>query len=161
MVDDREILIAIQDGIPLVREPFAEASEALGLSQETLVERLNGMKEDGTIRRFAPNINQRKIGITANAVVVWMVPEEELPRVVEAMLGHHEISHCYRRATIPGKWEYNLYTVVHDYDRASVDWFVRTLSKETRVKDYQVLYSRRRFKGTSSRISRSSRRNVK
>ena len=35
MTDDREILLAIQDGIPLVREPFAEASEALGLSQET------------------------------------------------------------------------------------------------------------------------------
>ena len=161
MTDDREILLAIQDGIPIVREPFAEASEALGISQEALVERLNGMKEEGVIRRFAPNINQRKIGITANAVVVWRVPEEDLPRVVEAMLGHHEISHCYRRATVPGKWEYNLYTVVHDYDRASVDWFVRKLSEETGVKDYHVLYSRRRFKGTSSRISRSSRRNVK
>ncbi len=153
MTDDRAILLAIQDGIPLVKEPFAEASEALGISQEALVERLIEMKEDGTIRRFAPNINQRKIGITANAVVVWRVPEKDLPRVVEAMLGHHEISHCYRRATVPGKWEYNLYTVVHDYDRASVDWFVRGLSEETGVEDYHVLYSLRRFKGTSSRIS--------
>ena len=157
MTDDREILLAVQDGIPLVREPFAETSEALGLSQEDLVERLRGMKEDGTIRRFAPNINQRKIGITANAVVVWRVPEEDLPQVVETMLGRHEISHCYRRATVPGKWEYNLYTVVHDYDRESVDRFVRRLSAETGVEDYQILYSRRRFKGTSSRISRSSR----
>jgi DNA-binding Lrp family transcriptional regulator len=157
MIDDREILLAVQDGIPLVREPFAEASEALGISQEVLVERLNAMKEDGVIRRFAPNINQRKIGITANAVVVWRVNEEDLPNVVETMLGHHEISHCYRRATVPGKWEYNLYTVVHDYDRESVDRFVRRLSEDTGAEDYQVLYSRRRFKGTSSRISRSSR----
>jgi DNA-binding Lrp family transcriptional regulator len=157
MTDDREILLAIQDGIPLVREPFAEASESLGISPEALVERINGMKGDGTIRRFAPNINQRKIGITANAVVVWRVPEEDLPRVVETMLGHHEISHCYRRATVPGKWEYNLYTVVHDYDRESVDRFVIQLSEETGVEDYHVLYSKRRFKGTSSRISRSSR----
>ena len=157
MTDDREILLEVQDGIPLVREPFAEASETLGISQEALVERLRGMKEDGTIRRFAPNINQRKIGITANAVIVWRVPEEDMPRVVETMLGHHEISHCYRRATVPGKWEYNLYTVVHDYDRESVDRFVRQLSEETGVEDYHILYSRRRFKGTSSRISRSSR----
>jgi DNA-binding Lrp family transcriptional regulator len=157
MADDREILLAVQDGIPLIREPFAEASEALGISQEALVERLNGMKEDGIIRRFAPNINQRKIGITANAVVIWRVTEEDLLLVVETMLGHHEISHCYKRATVPKKWEYNLYTVVHDYDRESVDRFVRRLSEETGVKDYHVLYSRRRFKGTSSRISRSSR----
>lgn len=157
MTSDRDILLAVQDGIPIVREPFAEASEALGISQEALVERLNGMRDDGTIRRFAPNINQRKIGITANAVVVWRVPEDDLPQVVETMLGHHEISHCYRRATVPGKWEYNLYTVVHDYDRASVDRFVRRLSEETGVEDYHVLYSRRRFKGTSSRISGSKR----
>jgi DNA-binding Lrp family transcriptional regulator len=121
------------------------------------VDRLNAMKEDGIIRRFAPNINQRKIGITANAVIIWRVPEEDLPRVVETMLGYHEISHCYRRATVPGKWEYNLYTVVHDYSRESVDRFVRRLSEEAGVGDYHVLYSRRRFKGTSSRISRSSR----
>ncbi len=157
MADDREILLAVQDGIPLVREPFAEASETLGISQEALVELLRGMKEDGTIRRFAPNINQRKIGITANAVIVWRVPEEDLPRVVEAMLGHHEISHRYKRTTIPGKWEYNLYTVVHDYDRESVNRFVRRLSEETGAEDYHVLYSKRRFKGTSSRISRSNR----
>jgi len=54
MTDDREILLAVQDGIPLVREPFAEASEALGISQEALVERLNAMREAGIIRRFAP-----------------------------------------------------------------------------------------------------------
>ena len=157
MTDNREILLAVQDGIPLVREPFTEASKALGISQEDLVERLKRMREDGTIRRFAPNINQRKIGITANAVVIWRVPEEDLPRVVETMLGYNEISHCYRRATVPGKWEYNLYTVVHDYDRESVSRFVRRLSEETGIEDYQVLYSRRQFKRTSSRISRSSR----
>lgn len=157
MADDREILLAIQDGIPIDREPFAAASEALGMTQEALVERLRGMLEDGTIRRFAPNINQRKIGITANAVVVWRVPEEDLSQVVETMLGHHEVSHCYKRETVPGKWDYNLYTVVHDYDKESVDRFVRRLSEETGVEDYLVLYSRRRFKGTSSRISDTKR----
>jgi DNA-binding Lrp family transcriptional regulator len=157
MTKDSEILLAVQDGIPLVREPFAEASEALEISQENLIERLKGMREDGTIRRFAPNINQRKIGIIANAVVVWRVPEENISRVVETMLKYNKISHCYRRATVPGKWEYNLYTVIHDYDKKSVSQFVRRLSKETGIKDYQVLYSRRQFKRTSSRISRLNR----
>lgn len=157
MTDDKEILLAVQDGIPLVLEPFTEASEALGISQEDLVERLKEMREDGTIRRFAPNINQRKIGITANAVIIWRVLEEDMPRVVEIMLGYNEISHCYQRVTVPGKWEYNLYIVVHDYDRESVSQFVKRLSEETGVEDYQVLYSRRQFKRTSSRISRSNR----
>ena len=157
MTNDRDILLAVQDGIPLVREPFAEASETLKISQENLVERLKGMREEGTIRRFAPNINQRKIGITANAVVIWRVPEKNISRVVETMLRYNEISHCYQRATVPGKWEYNFYTVVHDYNRKSVRQFVKRLSEETEVEDYQILYSRRQFKGTSSRISRSNR----
>jgi DNA-binding Lrp family transcriptional regulator len=153
MTTDHEILRVIQDGVPLTREPFKEAAKKLGMTQEELVERVKVMNETGLIRRFSANINQRKLGITANAVVVWNIPKEEMETVVPVFLERSEISHIYERRVYPGRWEYNLYTVVHDYDRESVERFVKKIADEIGVDDYQVLFSIRRFKGTSSRLA--------
>ncbi len=157
MKTDHEILRVIQDGVPVTREPFKEAAEKLGMSQEELVKRVKAMDENGLIRRFSANINQRKLGIVANAVVVWNIPDEMMDAAVPVFLERGEISHIYERVTYPGKWEYNLYTVVHDYDRESVYGFAKKLADEVGVDDYQVLFSKRRFKGTSSRLA--ARRN--
>jgi len=153
MTTDHEILRVIQDGVPVTREPFKEAADKLGMTQEELVERIKAMNENGLIRRFSANINQRKLGITANAVVVWNIPEEKMEAAVPVFLERGEISHIYERRVYPGRWEYNLYTVVHDYDRESVERFAKKIADEIGVDDYQVLFSKRRFKGTSSRLA--------
>ena len=153
MTTDHEILRVIQDGVPVTREPFKEAADKLGMTQEELVERVKAMNENGLIRRFSANINQRKLGITANAVVVWNIPEERMEAAVPVFLERGEISHIYERRVYPGRWEYNLYTVVHDYDRESVERFAKKIADEIGVDDYQVLFSKRRFKGTSSRLA--------
>jgi len=153
MTTDHEILQLIQDGVPVTREPFKEAADKLGMTQEELVERVKAMNENGLIRRFSANINQRKLGITANAVVVWNIPEAKMEAAVPVFLERGEISHIYERRVYPGRWEYNLYTVVHDYDRESVERFAKKIADEIGVDDYQVLFSKRRFKGTSSRLA--------
>ena len=153
MKTDHEILQVIQDGVPVTREPFKEAADVLGMTQEELVERVKVMNENGLIRRFSANINQRKLGIIANAVVVWNIPEEKMEAAIPVFLERGEISHIYERRVYPGRWEYNLYTVVHDYDRESVERFSKELADEIGVQDYQVLFSKRRFKGTSSRLA--------
>ena len=153
MTTAHEILRVIQDGVPITREPFKEAADKLGMTQEELVERVKTMNENGLIRRFSANINQRKLGITANAVVVWNIPEEKMEAAIPVILERGEISHIYERRVYPGRWEYNLYTVVHDYDRESVERFAKKLAEEIGENDYQVLFSKRRFKGTSSRLA--------
>jgi len=153
MTTDHDILRVIQDGVPVTREPFKEAADKLGMTQEELVKRVKAMNENGLIRRFSANINQRKLGITANAVVVWNIPEEKMEAAVPVFLKRGEISHIYERRVYPGRWEYNLYTVVHDYDRESVERFAKNIADEIGVVDYQVLFSKRRFKGTSSRLA--------
>jgi DNA-binding Lrp family transcriptional regulator len=153
MTTDHEILQLIQDGVPVTREPFKETADKLGMTQEELVERVKVMNENGLIRRFSANINQRKLGITANAVVVWNIPEAKMEASVPVFLKRSEISHIYERRVYPGRWEYNLFIVVHDYDRESVERFAKKIADEIGVDDYQVLFSKRRFKGTSSRLA--------
>ncbi|MCW4048115.1 MAG: AsnC family transcriptional regulator [Candidatus Bathyarchaeota archaeon] len=150
---DREILIAVQNGIPLKREPFKETAEKIGITEKELLRRLNRMNDEGDIRRFSANINQRKLGIIANAVVVWNIPEEKIDDAIKVFMGSPEISHLYERVTYPGRWEYNLYSVVHDYSVESVRRFAHELADKIGVNDYQVLFSKKRFKGTSSRLA--------
>jgi DNA-binding Lrp family transcriptional regulator len=139
--------------VHVAREPFREAADKLGMTQEELVKRVKAMNDNGLIRRFSANINQRRLGITANAVVVWNIPEEKMEAAIPVFLERGEISHIYERRVYPGRWEYNLYTVVHDYDRESVERFAKNIADEIGVDDYQVLFSKRRFKGTSSRLA--------
>jgi DNA-binding Lrp family transcriptional regulator len=152
MKTDNEILETIQDGIPITREPYRDAAEKLGITEKELIERLKDMKNRGVIRRFSANINQRKLGITANAVVVWSIPEQLINSAVTVFLKHSELSHIYERKIVPNRWEYNLYTVVHDYNQESVAQTIEKIADEIGIHSFQVLFSKRRFKGTSSRL---------
>ncbi len=46
---DMEILLAVQDGIPIVREPFSTIAKQLGLKPEEVVERLQRLREEKVI----------------------------------------------------------------------------------------------------------------
>jgi DNA-binding Lrp family transcriptional regulator len=149
---DKEILMLVQNGIPFTREPFREIAEKNGFTEEELLSRLNVMKRKGVIRRFSANIDQRKLGITANAVVVWKIVGEALEKALPVFMSQPDVTHLYERVVYPGKWEYNLYSVVHGYSDEDVRELIQELSSKVGERDYQIFFSKRRFKGTSSKL---------
>jgi len=147
---DMEILLAVQDGIPIVREPFSTIAKQLGLKPEEVIERLQRLQKEKVIRKFKVFIRKRKVGITANAMVVWKVPRKRIQEVGEIFAGFKEVTHCYERRTVPDKWRYNLYTVIHGFKRKSVRGFVERLSDAVGVEDYLILFSVKEFVRRSS-----------
>jgi DNA-binding Lrp family transcriptional regulator len=139
----------MQDGIPILKEPFAEVAKKMGISQEEVIARLKRLIKDGIIRRFGVSVNQRNMGIVANALVAWKVPQNRVEEVGKAMSSYSEITHCYERQIIPGKWEYNLFIVIHGYDRESCKQFIKKLSRAVGLEEYLVLFSVKQFKRTS------------
>jgi DNA-binding Lrp family transcriptional regulator len=148
---DEQILIATQDGIPLTGSPFKDIAQRLGLSEEEVVERIRLMKEKGMIRRFGASIGHRDIGILANAMCIWNVPEERVEDVGRIMASFPEVTHCYERPRRPG-WEYNLFTMVHSYTREDCEQVAARISESTGIKDYRLLFSEREFKKTGVRL---------
>ncbi len=71
-----------------------------------------------------------------------------------------EVTHCYERMIVAGKWEYNLYTVMHAKQRESVEQLVKNLSEATAVQDYQILFSTRDLKRTCTRSAPTVTNNV-
>jgi DNA-binding Lrp family transcriptional regulator len=143
---DRELLRAVQDGIPLEKEPFASVAERLDITQDEVIARLRALLLSGVIRRFGARIDHRRAGITVNAMVAWAVPEDCIRTVGEMMGAYPEVTHCYERCTVPGRWEYNLFTMLHASDEETIDRHLRCLSALTGIEEYVVLISTREFK---------------
>ncbi|MFQ5761474.1 MAG: Lrp/AsnC family transcriptional regulator [Candidatus Bathyarchaeia archaeon] len=154
---DEHVLAALQDGLPLTSEPFHEAAKQLQMSEKELLKHVKRLKNSGIIRRFGAVINHRKAGILANALVVWNVPADRLKEVASALSRDKHVSHCYQRQTIPGRWNYNLFTMMHGFDRQSVEARAKRLSRSVKVEDYMLLFSAKEYKKTSTARIRLSR----
>jgi DNA-binding Lrp family transcriptional regulator len=141
---DLEILLALQDGIPVVREPFRAIATHLGIRPDEVVERLKRLREEKVIRKFGLFVRKSKVGIVANAMVVWAVPSDRVQEVAEFISRFREVTHCYERRTTR-KWRYNLYTMIHGTERETVSKFVKMLSDAVEVEDYLILFSVREF----------------
>ena len=59
---DRAIMNRLQDGLPLVSEPFADIAEELGLTVDDLLARVSRLRETGAITRFGPFYDAAALG---------------------------------------------------------------------------------------------------
>ncbi|WP_457642281.1 siroheme decarboxylase subunit alpha [Persephonella sp.] len=142
---EKEIIRVTQNDIPLVERPFEEYAKKLGISENSVINKLIKFKEMGVMRRFAAILYHRKAGFKANGMTVWNVPAGIADEIGNFFAKYRSISHCYLRET-NGKWKYNLFTMIHGKSREEVEKFVDELSRETGLEDFKILYSTREFK---------------
>jgi len=150
MIDDldKKIISLIQGDLPLDPRPFAVMADQLGITEDEFMERVRALKEEGVIRRFGATLRHQEAGISANAMVAWVVPEERIEEVGAAMAEFREVTHCYQRRTHEG-WKYNLYTMVHGDNDEGCRQIAERMSSETGIKEYTLLFSEKEFKKTS------------
>lgn len=148
---DIRLLKAVQDGIELNGRPYLALGETLGISEEEVIQRLKALVNQGVIRRFAAAIGHRALGIMANAMIVWSVPEEEVDRIGRILASFDDVTHCYERKR-HDDWPYNLYTMVHSRSRKGCFKIASQLSAATGIVDYKILFSEQEYKKTSARI---------
>ena len=150
-VIDTQLIKLTQNGIKLVPEPFKKIALELDISEEDAVRRIGSLIDRGILRRFGASIGHRALGIVANAMCVWNVPDERIEEVGTIMAGFGEVSHCYERARCPD-WDYNLYTMVHARTKEECEQIAHKISQATGISDYMILFSEKEFKKTGVRI---------
>jgi len=145
---DKRIIRAIQNGLPLVSRPFRSMAEELGMTEDELIAKIKYYLNKGWIRRFGALVSHRDLGYVANAMAVWDVPEEKVPATGRIMAGFKEVTHCYQRPRRPG-WPYNLFTVIHGWSREYCAGIAEEISRATGIKDYCLLFSTAELKKSS------------
>ncbi len=148
---DEKIIKMTQNGIPLKRSPFEEIAGELGINEQEVIDRLKKMRDKEVIRRFGASIGHRDLGIVANAMCVWNVPDKRTEEVGTIMAGFPEVTHCYERPRASG-WKYNLFAMVHSYTKEDCEEVAARISESTGIKDYKLLFSDREFKKTGVRL---------
>ncbi len=157
---DSAILSELEQGIPLIYEPFNQIADKLGISKEELFERLTKLKKEGVIRRFGASIKPNGVGLTANAVIAFNVPHSRVQEIGAALSAVKEVTHCYERENDPSRWAYNLYIVMHAQKRETIEQKVKQFSNALDISDYVILFSTRDLKkiGTTSNLSTNAHR---
>ena len=145
---DISIVRMIQEDLPLVPKPYKAMAEELGITENELINKIKEFCKSGIIRRVGTIINHRNVGFKANAMVVWIVPEERIKDVSEIMIMFSEVSHCYQRSTFPG-WPYNVFTMVHGETKQECEKVVKEIANDVNINDYSMLYSTDELKKVS------------
>ncbi len=113
---DRDIIRALQGGLPLVPTPYKAVAETLGMAEAQLVQRLETMKDAGVIRRIAAAPNHYRLGMTENGMTVWDVSDESIAELGAKIGALPFVTHCYERPRALPDWPYNLFAMVHGSD---------------------------------------------
>jgi siroheme decarboxylase len=150
MIDhlDRQLLAAVQQGLPMTPKPYTEIAEQLGLSETDVLNRLVNLKESNLIKRFGIIVKHRRLGYRANAMVVWDIPDELVDHIGKVMSACAYVNLCYRRPRQGELWPYNLYCMIHGKSREIVLQQLDTLIELCALQafKYEILFSKRCFK---------------
>ncbi len=148
--EDKRLIRQIQGNLPISPTPFAPLAQKAGLEEKKFLGRVHSLMRRGMIRRFGAILRHQKAGYQGNAMVVWKVGEDQIQRVSQIMASFSAISHCYLRPPLP-KWPFNLYTMVHGRKEKDCLLVAQKISKETGLKNYRLLFSKREHKKSSMR----------
>ncbi|MBR0714957.1 Lrp/AsnC family transcriptional regulator [Bradyrhizobium liaoningense] len=145
---DRNILAAIENGLPLVEHPYRAVADRLALDQAEVIARLEHLIEAGVVTRFGCVVRHDKLGFRSNAMAVWEIPDESVEEVAATFARHPGVTLCYQRPRRLPLWPYNLFCMVHARSRHDAHAVIDELNllADTGLRRQAVLFSRRCFK---------------
>jgi siroheme decarboxylase len=152
---DHALAAALEGGISLSPRPYAVLAARLGCDEEAVIARLQRLLKLGVVRRFGIIVRHRELGYSANAMVVWDVPDASVSEVGRLLASQSAVTLCYRRPRRPPDWRYNLFSMVHGQDRQAVLAEINRIRATLNLEhlDCAPLFSRRRFKQCGARYS--------
>jgi DNA-binding Lrp family transcriptional regulator len=150
---ERNLLSALQEGLPLVPRPYLALAQQAGLGEQAVQALLERWIGQGTIRRFGVIVRHRELGYHANAMLVWDVPDVLVSALGLRLAQQPGVNLCYRRERALPAWPFNLYCMLHGRSRDAVLARVEVLRQGCDLAAFPscVLFSRRRFKQQGAR----------
>jgi len=164
--DEYDLVLAIQDGLPITDTPYEDVAEDLGRDVDWVLETTRRFNEEGKIRRVGVIPNHYALGYTENGMTVWNVPDDLVSTVGPEVAGLDFVTHCYERPRHEGVWPYNFFAMTHGRSEAESQeriQQVRAVMSEhwdVNVDDWDTLFSTRILKKTGIRLDERAAANV-
>lgn len=136
----RAMIRVLQQHLPVESRPFDNWARQAGVATHELLAAAVRYRDSGMMRRFSAVLRHREIGVSANAMGVWIVPPEQCDALGHLATQYPTVSHCYQRPTYPD-WPYSIFSMVHGQTRADCEATLAAISRASGVQDYTSLYS--------------------
>jgi len=152
---DRKLISATQAGFPVEPSPYKNIADNLGLSQGDVLQRLGNMLCSGVIRRIGAVPNHYRLGLTANGMTVWDVPDNKIEQLGKLIGQLDFVSHCYQRPRHLPVWPYNLFAMVHGHNEDEVKDKVKKIEAllAKNCSSFETLFSSAILKKTGLRLA--------
>jgi len=146
--EDRALIKIVQRGLPVVSRPYADIADRLSTTEQDVIQRLQKLINDGSIKRYGVVVRHRELGYKANGMVVWDVPDNRVSELGSCIGRFPCVTLSYRRPRRLPDWPYNLFTMVHGHNREEVEQKVEEIIETCGLQDinHTILFSTRRFK---------------
>ena len=152
VIDTEKLIEAIQDGIPICPQPYAEIAQKLACTEKDVISAIAELGEQKLLRRFGVIVKHRRLGFAANAMVVWNIADELVEAVGERLAAEPDVTLCYARPRNLPHWPYNIFTMLHGKERETVISKIHGIRQRLSIdSDYDVLFSTRCFKQQGAR----------
>jgi len=126
---DRAILNRIQSDFPITSSPYLTIAEDLGLSEDTVLSRLAGLKNSGIIRRIGANFVPEKLG-HVSTLCAARVPELKIEHFSRAVNRYPGVTHNYQR-----NGDYNIWFTVIAPSMEEIEETLERISSDTGITD--------------------------
>lgn len=121
---DVRLIDRFQHGMPICERPYADMADALGCTEEQLLQALRGLIRDGVVSRVGPVFMHGLAG--ASTLAAMAVPPDRLDAVADLVTSLPEVNHNYLR-----EHHWNLWFVLTAPDRAHLDAVLLRLRERT------------------------------
>lgn len=151
--EEKALVSALDQQIPLTARPFAALAETLGQTEEKVLSTLAAWKEQGILRRIGAILYHREAGFKANAMCVWPV-DGDVAAAGRRVAARPEVSHCYQRPRLE-RFPFDLYAMIHTGSWEVTDALFKDISSTCGLSNGQLFASGREFKKSSMQYFQS------
>lgn len=138
---DRQIINQLQDGFPICDRPYLAVAEQLGITEESLIQRIEQMLENKQLSRFGPMYHAERMG-GGLSLCAMSIPEDEFETVTEQVNRFPEVAHNYAR-----DHELNMWFVLATETPERIDQVLQEIEETTGYPVYNMPKKREFFVG--------------
>ncbi|MGM9425156.1 siroheme decarboxylase subunit beta [Hydrogenophaga sp. MI9] len=152
LADELPLAQRVEEGLPLVAQPYGALARELGQSETSVTGRIAEWLAEGRLKRFGVVVRHHELGFDANAMTVFNVPDDRVDACGQWLAEQAGVTLAYRRSRAEG-WPFNLYAMVHGTHRDAVLAVIERVTQAAGLSAVprEVLFSTRRFKQTGAR----------
>jgi DNA-binding Lrp family transcriptional regulator len=164
--EERDLVVEIQDGLPVTATPYADVAERLDVDTEWVLRTIKRFNAEGKVRRVGVIPNHYALGYTENGMTVWNVPDDLLDTVGPEIASLPFVTHCYERPRHESVWPYNFFAMTHGRSEAESEQRIQRVKAvmdehwDVGDDDWDTLFSTEILKKTGIRLGERAEANT-